>query len=605
MKWFAAVGGIVLLALGIGFAVWWYWPRPVGPCDLASYAEPSRDALLIPRDVFGDHAETVVYLDQGWSPRDSMDFYTRTQGSRLVPCSWFLALEQPANEQPFRDPANISRLRYLPQKPNACNPDGLPVGFVKDPVRPGGQEDWLGLNCAACHTTQINYQNTAYRIDGGPTMGDQETLLNELTLALKNTLDDPAKFERFATKVLRKGHAAQDKADLREQLGNVSRFRAAFDARNRPDHPYGFARLDAFGRILNEVLVNDLRVTDESQRQVPNAPVSYPFLWDTPHHDFVQWNAIAANNLFGSRTIGGLARNVGEVLGVFGEVVIPQAGSGGGLKGYDSSIRVADLVDTEKLVRKLQSPRWPKEFPPINEDSRRAGESLFSTYCVTCHAGIDRVDPDRTVKAVKTPLSQVRTDPQMARNFANRSGRTGSLEGRKRNFVVGPPFGAEASADEILVHTVVGVILNTPFDDYQESDLLRLRRPKVFAFDGTDSLNLVYKARPLNGIWATAPYLHNGSVASLYQLLLPAEERLSQFYVGQREFDPKNVGFQTAAFEGGFLFRTTDEQGKPIPGNSAAGHEYGTGKKREDGGDGLPALKPEERWQLIEYLKSL
>src|SRR5207253_8739809 len=54
---------------------------------------------------------------------------------------------------------------------------------------------------------------------------------------------------------------------------------------------------------------------------------------------------------------------------------------------------------------------------------------------------------------------------------------------------------------------------------------------------------LGYKARPLNGIWATAPYLHNGSVRTLYQLLLPADQREAAFEVGNREFDPTQVGY--------------------------------------------------------------
>jgi hypothetical protein len=80
---------------------------------------------------------------------------------------------------------------------------------------------------------------------------------------------------------------------------------------------------------------------------------------------------------------------------------------------------------------------------------------------------------------------------------------------------------------------------------------------------------------------------------------------MTQFHVGRREFDPKHVGFETKAFAGGFLFRTTDEQGGPIPGNANTGHEYGTGKTVKEGGDGLPPLKDEERWQLVEYMKSL
>ena len=58
-----------------------------------------------------------------------------------------------------------------------------------------------------------------------------------------------------------------------------------------------------------------------------------------------------------------------------------------------------------------------------------------------------------------------------------------------------------------------------------------------------------YRARPLNGVWATAPYLHNGSVPSLYWMLMPAAERPKQFCMGFRDFDPQQVGFHVAADE--------------------------------------------------------
>ena len=106
---------------------------------------------------------------------------------------------------------------------------------------------------------------------------------------------------------------------------------------------------------------------------------------------------------------------------------------------------------------------------------------------------------------------------------------------------------------------------------------------------------LAYKARSLNGIWATAPYLHNGSVPTLYDLLLPVKSdddpeeavyRTTEFMVGSREFDTKKVGFKTSGYEG-FEFRASRD------GNLNTGHEYGR------------PLSDKERWELIEYLKTL
>jgi hypothetical protein len=80
--------------------------------------------------------------------------------------------------------------------------------------------------------------------------------------------------------------------------------------------------------------------------------------------------------------------------------------------------------------------------------------------------------------------------------------------------------------------------------------------------------NLGYKARPLAGIWATPPYLHNSSVPNLYQMLVPATRRSAKFYLGSTRFDPKHVGYETHQFPGAFEMDTT------MPGNRNTGHEF-------------------------------
>ena len=61
-------------------------------------------------------------------------------------------------------------------------------------------------------------------------------------------------------------------------------------------------------------------------------------------------------------------------------------------------------------------------------------------------------------------------------------------------------------------------------------------------------------AGPLRGIWATAPYLHNGSVPTLYHLLLPGDERPKEFPLGHREYDPAHVGYRMDAPDAPFVF---------------------------------------------------
>jgi hypothetical protein len=113
-----------------------------------------------------------------------------------------------------------------------------------------------------------------------------------------------------------------------------------------------------------------------------------------------------------------------------------------------------------------------------------------------------------------------------------------------------------------------------------------------------------YKARPLDGVWATAPFLHAGSVPNLYQLLLPAKDRTRTFHVGSREFDPADVGFSTQTFPGSFEFRVEGPDGTPIPGNSNAGHEGVNYTQIREGGANRDFTDTERR-ALIEYMKTL
>ena len=343
------------------------------------------------------------------------------------------------------------------------------------------------------------------------------------------------------------------------------------------------------------------------------APVSYPFIWDTPQHDRVQWNGSVEN-----KGAGALGRNVGEVLGVFGSLELNTSLLPHQKKGHKSSVDIRNLGQLEELLWKLQSPLWPETILPAIDNAKgplTKGRQAFVKHCSGCHADIDRDDPRRRITAVLTPLSELGTDDAMAKNFATRVARTGPLEDRLKTYL---PlslerFGSEAKGVEILRYAVTGVIFNGLLRDPsgtldavnagrdfgeeligKASDLdIAEAIADDFRMAGTvDSgpVQLVYKARPLNGIWATAPYLHNGSVRTLRQLLLPSDTRQTTFRVGSREYDPKDVGFVD---DGAYLFDTR------LPGNSNRGHEgpeYGMAELEAD---------PEVLEALLEYLKTL
>jgi cytochrome c peroxidase len=574
------------------------------PAGAADDVDPTRNAWVTTQDPLGEPVTNVVYLKQNWSPEESVRFYFTPQGSQLIPYDWFLALEQAGSTTPFHDNQNILKFRYLPQNPGPMNPDGLPVGFVADQ---GVGRTWLGMTCAACHTTEIRLGTTAYRVDGAPTHADVESFLTALICAMQQTQSDSAKFERFAAAVLGSANTPQNQAELKAQLAFSIKTRVGYNLRNFPGYNPNltappptahYGRLDAVDAIVNEVFWHAVDNPDLDHPTVvsrpADAPVSYPFLWDTPQHDRVEWLGIAKSGGLGD--IFSLSRNVGEVLGVFGDFAIPDNPSLLNV-GYPSSIKFSNLKALEDLVKTLWSPLWPDEFPKIDRVAAAKGAQLYkaklngNTSCYDCHGLIDRTSPTRRVTAV---MNDAHTDSRAYDNFFDTTRPSGKLNGVNVNFI---PFTgkipAEADANTMVTHEVIGVILGgfkeAPPD---ELDQVNFRGERIVAAIAPTAPAIKYKARSLNGIWATAPYLHNGSVPTLDALLQPAEKRPKSFSIGVRTFDPVRVGYLTDV-PGFPKFNVLNPDGTPIVGNSNAGHDYGTG------------LSDEERRQLIEYLKSL
>ena len=649
--------------------------------------DPNRGAITNGIDKFGDQFSQIVYLDQGWSAADSLWFYNTTQGSNLLPYSFFLVLEQSDSSALFRSNENIDRYGYLPQRSTASNPDGLPVGMVRDEYR---NKAFMGFTCAACHTTQINYAGTGIRIDGGPANSDMESFMTDLAAALYATLETPEKLDRFVTNVIKLGHyanASEVLADLKKYAQRIKTYNIINTPRDtkRPLTHYGYARLDAFGRIYNRVLehimsAQQLRellaeilspaelakvmvgiepvlsssdrdhviertqayLTDKQIIKLRNkiynpadAPVSYPFLWDVPQHDYIQWNGRVDNS-----GLGPMARNAGQLIGVFGTLDWQEkdgftlssvlGGQGFGSKHIDfqSSIDIRNLRRVENHLRKLTSPLWPEHIlPKLDKQRLVKGAELFSQYCASCHGQLNRTDPDRRVVAKMISVSSVGTDSKMAANSIEFTGYSGILKNQYVSVSTGNILLQHQAPAVALLTSATRNVITTP--DRDKWFIRRwIERSFDFAYTFFDnevrsSLKngnytpdttakpfasvMAYKARPLNGIWATAPYLHNGSVPTLYDLLLPkrrvsdpieGEYRPDEFMVGSREFDLEKVGLKSIGYDG-FLFRTS------IWGNNNNGHEYASGLTPQPDGTFLPALTKEQRLDLLEYLKSL
>lgn len=567
---------------------------------------------------------------QGWTETQRNAWYSGTQGSRLMPMAWFTALEQPRTEAPFAAMNHLTQFGFL--APAEGNPSPFPVGFASDrqadtafPVTGlrwyDGQtgvektaETWVGLNCAACHTARLQYGDVTLTVDGGPNLLDFQGFVEQLDKALAATKADATKWDRFASKVLSGKDTPANRAKLDLAYAQLLAWQQKTAAMNDTPMRYGFGRLDAVGHILNKVLM--FAGAPASAGKASNAPVSYPFLWGIANQDRVQWNGIARNSRFelpgDPFEYGALGRNTGEVLGVFGEVVItPNTPT---LTGYVSSVNSSSLDSMEQQLRDLQSPGWPAAFPAIDETLRAKGDVLFEEKCAACHTepvkGRARAPTERMATFEKTTPENL-TDIWMACNAFVYAGPTGTLQGTKG--IDGKTIGATSQVATMLATTVRGALLGDkgslvkiafrnflglrelPQVDFAPEPNVRRSVDSQICQTTKNVETLAYKARPLDGIWSTAPYLHNGSVASLYEILLPPSQRKVSFWVGNRTFDPVNVGYETTQPEkGGFLLLTADADGNPIPGNSHMGHDYGVG-----------GLGADDRAALLEYLKSL
>ncbi|WP_095170365.1 di-heme-cytochrome C peroxidase [Pseudomonas sp. Irchel 3H3] len=554
----------------------------------------------------------VNYLDQ-WSAADRQTYYFTPQGTQVkgLRYDWFKALELPFSEQRFAAPQYLARFGFLvdpTQTATSSNPGNLPVGFARH-QNPGSKEEYLDITCAACHTGELRYQGQALRIDGGtaqhvlpssvPTLRGG-SFGQALVASLASTYYNPWKFERFARNVLGQDYDAghgQLRKDFKASLDTF--LRVAWNDTHRGLYPTeeGPGRTDAFGRIANATFGD--AISPDNYR-VANAPVDYPQLWDIWTFDWVQWNGSAQQPM---------ARNVGEALGVGATLSFFDA-NGQPLKGdarYPSSVRVRDLHLIEETLKRLKPPAWPEALlGTVDKPLAAQGRALFAENCAGCH--VPKViqangRPEQQLKML--PVAVIGTDPASANNIAQHRFDVTPLQWDPTELadldVKLQPTPTEP-LDLSQLSVAKGLAYVTAFVEnraYREANVTPKERPDMdgFALPIGVRERVAYKARPLAGVWATAPFLHNGSVPSLYQLLSPQSERASTFYKGTFEYDPKHLGYRTEAFDNGFVFDTR------VTGNHNSGHEFRAGER----GNGVIGrlLLPQERWALLEYLKVL
>ena len=563
-------------------------------------------------------AVTAEPMNQGqeWSPAAQAEFYTRDQGSQVIKFTWFRALKH-LDDQPFLAD-QLSRYGYLA---NPANPDGLPVGFTN-------ANGFVGMTCAACHTRQINVDGKEYRIDGGPAIVDAQSFFEDLDRAVGDVRASDAKFLDFAKEVI--GQANPDSHEVDELKTEVKLWFDRYDAlmsRALPKPAWGPGRLDAVGMIFNRVTGLDIGPAPEyiiaGNIKPADAPVRYPFLWNAAIQDMTQWPGFLQNG----NDVLGLARNVGEVFGVFAAFAPKKEWWHPLGINYlsNNSANFDGLGRLEDLIKKIGPPKYPWSIDlSLAEKGRQIYEKDGS--CASCH----RIVKNPIIGTWKTPIQDVKTDSREY-DVLNRVAATGVLEGKDVPFII-PKLEEVDKAFNVLKLSVTGSIiqhsvpvllidLNNLADKVitdvapQQLTLIENTRSNFKLPDRLKPLNNAfvdisnrlpranpdtglpigyrYEARVMQGIWAAAPYLHNGSVPTLAALLEIQANRPPSFKIGPN-YDIENLGL--AKKQDKFGDQTLVTSSDRNSGNYNGGHE-GSGFGTD--------LLPDDKKALLEYLKTL
>jgi hypothetical protein len=306
----------------------------------------------------------------------------------------------------------------------------------------------------------------------------------------------------------------------------------------------GFGRVDAFGGARNLLFPSSARPT--------TGPVRYPFLWGFGRIAYFHYMA---------NTNSILQRNIGQALGV-GATYEKQT--------HGTTVDIRNLDTLEQLAWRLSPPRWPTSiFGEVDAAKAARGKVLYEQNCADCHEKFNRTPPPNNFWDLNTyAVGDIGTDPNAANNFCVPL----TYEGKNMLFSDAAPI--------LLSRIEQRYYQDFNIPQQQQVEWNHGRLPVEWR------CILKYPARPMAGIWATPPYLHNGSVLTIYDLLLQAKERPTTFNVGTREYDPVRLGYINLVDPNrSFTFDTTQ------PGNSNLGHEYGTN------------LSEEQKMDLIEYLK--
>ncbi len=549
-------------------------------------------------------------ITNGLTAGERKAYYSMDEGIQYLPIDVLMSLKRTdasglrvMDELLFAHPERFGLL------PNYVNPQSdIPLGITVS--TDGDYVPMAGINCATCHTTMISNQDGKFfLVDGGASRFAIDRFFGEMIKGLVATLVNPEEFEAFYARyrarlaaeevpedtgahrqqiatLVQKSYTESDLTHLKVKLNTLpvvdsrpttltsaayptqkqlstklgmyvylaKRFIFFFEQVKYGTKVSGSLEADAgLGRSnpwsSTKKMLNDKFIHSKSSYQIEGGPVNTPFNWDLDRQHWIFYTGVT-NSLVERNMAQGVA-----LLTDFNDTT------------FESTVSIRKLDQVVSYAKRTAPPVWSESIlGSIDTGLADKGKVLFQSKCLGCH---DPHQNDTVTASAYYQYMDVGTDD------AYFKGQLEKLDGKDLFKDVLTPFMAK-------VKTTAAKNENIYFLEPYETN----RTPVVWK---TPTIN-GFAAKPLYGVWATPPFLHNGSVPTMWDLLQPTAQRPRQFHIGGFVYDSKKLGYvEDKTLPDGFDFQVSCAS---CDGNDNRGHEFGTD------------LSDNDKWALIEFMKS-
>lgn len=556
----------------------------------------------------------------GLSQQEKKSYYNLSQGIYYLPYDVISSLSRPVpNQFKLYDELFLEDPERLGLIPSPYSDTEAPIGITvsSDPEF----VPMYGVSCFSCHSQTIkNSQNQAFLVDGSSSKFAIDRLIGEMVTSMVLTMADPIEFNKFYNRYKDRaqlGNYPDSEEDfdlmldtttyhnlkqtlLRKNDNNLTDQLDIFDtqaslelgqltvpttlsygvyprvedlnsrvkmfkylakrlswflketgyAKSDPRvAPSNLGRGNPWSSSMNKYATLYFNKSSNEWPVIPSAAVDTPFIWN---YEDAKW-------VFYTGTTNSMVeRNFAQAIGLLSDF---------NYKTYETTASIKKMEHIQQFTRKIRPPKWPENIlGSIDQNIANEGKELFKIRCLSCH------NPKRETYtgpgSIEYNYLDVGTDDQY-------------FKGQTQDF-----YGKEFIGD--ILPVLMNQVKVTAAENEGIPNLGFYEIGRTPAIWRQPTKNAI-AAKPLWGVWATAPYLHNGSVLNMRELLTKPQNRLMAFHVGSIEYDIDNLGFQNKQTAYSSLF---EAQCVNCLGNSNQGHNFSTD------------LTKEQQDQLLEFIKS-